>query len=226
MKRLIHPIVTTCLLAALTTTSHAFSTPRAFTPHSHSPSTSRLSMELTPEPEGGTELSQIDSTGMTNSRMKNMGAPVEDGKGKVAKEVDGEEVVSFWLSAEAEGSFVQKIRTKLLKEAGKNANFPGFRKGQVPPYAQPQMTMFAVQEGIIRTCESAVAAYGLNSVPDEDGGSVEVLEDIKELVKGYKLGTDVPFTARFVATVDPEKRGSAVDGGEEGVEGAIDVEVE
>lgn len=161
-----------------------------------------MAMDLKPEPEEGIEMTQIDA--IEKSRMKNMGRS-EDGKMD-----DGSDVHKFWMTAEADGSFVQKIRTKLLREAGKNANFPGFRKGQVPPYAQPQMTMFAVQEGIIQTCESAVIAYGLKSISDGDGGSVEVLEDIKELVKGYKLGDNVPFTASFVATFDEEKQAKLV----------------
>jgi len=88
------------------------------------------------------------------------------------------------------------------------------------------MTMFALQEGIIQTCESAVAAYGLKSVPDTDGGSVEVLEDVKDLAKGYKMGSNVAFTARFVATLDAEKRSAVVAEEEVAVVDAIDVEVE
>jgi len=171
-----------------------------------------MAMDLKPEPDGGDEMTQIDI--IEKSRMKNMGKS-EDGK-----MIDGSDVHKFWMTAEADGSFVQKIRTKLLKEAGKNANFPGFRKGQVPPYAQPQMTMFAVQEGIIQTCESAVIAYGLKSIADGDGGSVEVLEDIKELVKGYKSGDNVQFTASFVATFDEEKQTKLKQSSE-----AIDAEV-
>jgi FKBP-type peptidyl-prolyl cis-trans isomerase (trigger factor) len=29
--------------------------------------------------------------------------------------------------------------SKLMGEAKKNAQFPGFRKGQIPPYAMPKM---------------------------------------------------------------------------------------
>jgi len=125
MKQSIY-LITALSLAASST---AFTTPHTFisaTTSSHTTTTTALSMaELTPEPEGGDELSQLDNV-LENSRMKNMGKPPADGT--VAAMVDGSEVYSFWLTAEAEGSFVQQIRTKLLKEAGKNANFPGFRK--------------------------------------------------------------------------------------------------
>lgn len=181
------------ILALTSSPCSAFTAPRAFTINPRS--VSELSMaELVSEPEGGDEMAQIDP--MEDSRMKNMGNADEK----------GDDVYSFWMTAKAEGSIVKKIRTDLLKQAGKNADFPGFRKGQVPPYAQPQITMFALQEGIIQTCKTAIIAYGLESLGDDDGGSVEVLEDIKELGKGYKPGDDVTFTAKFIAKFDEEKQ--------------------
>lgn len=98
-------------------------------------------VELVAEPEGGTELTAVSSS-LPGSRMKDMGA------------VDGEDGVhSFWLSAVAEGKKIKELRTQTEKEASKKANFPGFRKGQIPPYAQPRMTMFAIQEAVIKTCK-------------------------------------------------------------------------
>jgi FKBP-type peptidyl-prolyl cis-trans isomerase (trigger factor) len=156
-----------------------------------------LHYELKAEPEGGEELTPIAS--MAGSRMKNMG--VDAG----TKSEDGSDVYTFWLTADADGKLIKEYRTTVEKDAAKKANFPGFRKGQVPPYAQPQMTMFAIQEAVIKTCESAVAAYGLKSLPGSDG-SVEVFEDIKDITKGYKIGSDVTFTASFKASFDAEAR--------------------
>ncbi len=44
-------------------------------------------------------------------------------------------------------------------------------------------------------------AYGLESLPGSDG-EVTVHEDIKDLVKGYKLGDDVAFTATYRGKFD------------------------
>ena len=74
------------------------------------------------------------------------------------------------------------------------------------------MTMFAVQEGIINTCESVVEAFGLEALKGSDG-SVDVKENVKDICTGYKVGTDISFTATFKATFDPEKR--PVDDAEE-----------
>lgn len=99
------------------------------------------SVELVAEPEGGTELTPASSS-LPGSRMKDMG-PVEGEDG----------VHNFWLSATAEGKKIKELRMQTEKEAAKKADFPGFRKGQIPPYAMPRMTMFAIQEAVIKTCE-------------------------------------------------------------------------
>lgn len=145
--------------------------------------------ELKPEPEGGEELTKISSS-MEGSRMKNMGADDEE-----------EGVYKFWLTATADGDQIKKVRLTTEKEASKKANFPGFRKGQVPPYAQGQITGFAVQEVIIKTCEESLEAYGLESLAGS-AGEVTVNEDIKDICKGYKVGTDVPFTATYRGKFD------------------------
>mmetsp|Transcript_33058 Transcript_33058/g.69571 ORF Transcript_33058/g.69571 Transcript_33058/m.69571 type:complete len:223 (+) Transcript_33058:115-783(+) len=176
-----------------------------------SSSTLLRAAELKPEPEGGEELTKISSS-MDDSRMKNLGAEDEEG------------VFKFWLSAVADGALIKKLRTTTEKEASRKANFPGFRKGQIPPYAQPQMTGFAVQEALIKTCEQSLEAYGLESLPGSKG-EVTVNEDIKDLVKGYKVGTDVAFTATYKGKFDVAVfRPTAVEepSSEDGV---VDVEV-
>ena len=76
-----------------------------------------------------------------------------------------------------------------------------------------------MQEGIIQTVEAAVKAYGLQSLKGSDG-EVEVLEDIPEVAKNYKVGDPVQFTATFNAMVDPEQQSSSEDDDD-----AIDAEV-
>jgi len=183
---------------ALASSCSAFS-PIAFTTRTTAISTSTQMMmacELKAEPEGGEEIPSVAT--MTGSRMKNMG-PAPDTKD------DNGEVFTFWTTAIADGKMIKGFRVQVEKDASKSANFPGFRKGQIPPWAQPQMTTFAVQEGIIKTCEAAVAAYGLKPLSGE-AGSVEVHEDIKDICKGYKVGTSVEFTATFKAIFDAEKQ--------------------
>eukprot|EP00980_Cylindrotheca_fusiformis_P013648 scaffold3513_cov102-Cylindrotheca_fusiformis.AAC.9 len=171
-------------------------------------------VELTPEPEGGDVLTSLKT--MEGSRMKNMGEVegVKDEHGTVYK---------FWLTATAEGALVKKLNTEVLKDASKKAEFPGFRKGQIPPYAMPQIRVFSVQEGIIQTVQSAVDAYGLKSISGSNG-EVQVLEDIAEIAKDYKVGDDIQFTATLNAIFDPEQVAAKDD--KPADDSVIDVEVE
>lgn len=74
-----------------------------------------MAVDLTPEPEGGEELTT--STSIGDTRMKNMG----EFEGETSEEVDGT-VYKFWLTTTAEGELVKKTRTQLSKEAAKNVS--------------------------------------------------------------------------------------------------------
>jgi hypothetical protein len=74
----------------------------------------------------------------------------------------------------------------------------------------PQIQGFAIQEGIIKTVEQAVKAYGLNSLPGSDG-EVNVLEDVKEMCKGYKDGMSLEFTATLNCAMDPSRLSNPSD---------------
>lgn len=189
--------LSTVLLALMfTSESYAFlNTIRSTCPIKSFYSQLQMGYDLVAEPEGGEEMKAVNT--MPGSRLKNMGkvSDIQDDEGSVFE---------FWLAAEADGTIIKENRIQVERDASKNANFPGFRKGQIPPYAQPQMTMFAIQETIIKTCETVVSAYGLKALSGSDG-SVEVHEDIKDICKGYKIGNSAQFTATFKAIFDPDQ---------------------
>ncbi|KAL7488275.1 hypothetical protein ACHAW6_013859 [Cyclotella cf. meneghiniana] len=182
------------------------------TPHLYA----TTSVELVAEPEGGVELKKVSDASLPGSRMKNMGA------------VEGSEegLHSFWLSAVADGQKIKELRVQTEKEASKKANFPGFRKGQIPPYAQSRMTMFAIQEAVIKTCEQSLEAYGLESLTGSEG-EVTVYEDMQKVCKGYKLGDDIPFTATYKGKFDKAVQSSvSLAGGDSADDDVVDVEAE
>jgi hypothetical protein len=80
-----------------------------------------MNSKLEPEPEGGKELSPLKT--LPNCRMKEI-----SGSTAAGLPADG---FQFWMTAEADGKLVKEIRTQVLKEAAKKANFPGFRKVRV-----------------------------------------------------------------------------------------------
>lgn len=79
-------------------------------------------VELVPEPEGGEEIIAL-STMSKNTKVKKMG----DATSVKLKEGEGP-AYQFWLTTEAEAALIQSIYNRVLKDAGKKANFPGFRK--------------------------------------------------------------------------------------------------
>jgi hypothetical protein len=76
--------------------------------------TNVMDVKLEPEPEGGKELSPLKT--LPNCRMKEMTGGLPGGG------------FQFWMTAQVEGKLVQAIRSQILKDASKKANFPGFRK--------------------------------------------------------------------------------------------------
>lgn len=67
-------------------------------------------------------------------------------------------------------------------------------------------------------------AYGLESLPGSSG-EVTINEDIKDIVKGYKVGTDIPFTATYRGKFDKAVH-SALESTEEEETSAEDVVID
>jgi hypothetical protein len=77
-------------------------------------------VELIPEPEGGEDLTALKT--LEGSRVKNMG------EAEGTKKHDEGTVYKFWITATAQGALIKELNTKVLKDASKEAQFPGFRK--------------------------------------------------------------------------------------------------
>lgn len=53
--------------------------------------------------------------------------------------------------------------------------------------------------------EAAVNSFGLKSIPGS-AGEINVNEDVEAISKGYKVGDNINFTAKFNAVFDAEKQ--------------------
>ena len=74
--------------------------------------------------------------------------------------------------------------------------------------------------------EESLEAYGLESLPGS-AGEVTVNEDIKDICKGYKVGTDIPFTATYRGKFDSAVHAameSAAEAADEAEDVVVDVE--
>ncbi|GMH87493.1 hypothetical protein TrST_g13287 [Triparma strigata] len=100
---------------------------------------------------------------------------------------------TYWLSHSCPGSDIISTKKQVIRESAKNANFPGFRKGQIPPWAMPKMSTFAIQESITSSLNDLLKGHDLVA----KDGKVEVIEDVQEIGKSWKEGEDVHFTAEF-----------------------------
>ena len=179
-----------------------------------------MEQELLAEPDDGEELAPLVSGGATKAgytiRLKDLGPVADDDEAKYLESEDelGRVVHNFWLTAIADGNEIEKIRLDVLKQSAKNANFPGFRKGQIPPYAQPKMTNFALQEVLVSSCQEAITRFGVNEINEGQLGAVTFNENVEELAQKYNIRSfpSAPFTANFRATFDPEAvREDAID---------------
>merc|ERR1719163_725870 len=169
-----------------------------------------MDQPLEAEPEGGEEIAPLQVGGAEKVgytlRLKDLGPVSEDDEAHYLNEELGRTVHNFWLTAVADGNEIEKTRTEVLKQSARNANFPGFRKGQIPPYAQPKMTNFALQEVLVTSCQEAITRFGVNEINEGQLGAVTFNENVEELSKKYNIRSfpSVPFTANFRATFDPE----------------------
>ena len=161
-----------------------------------------------PEPSGGTVIEPSSSkenpgvpggaSSSSSSSSSASSSTVKVMESNVLESEDG--VSSYWVRASASSQSVLDIKKKLMIASAKKANFPGFRKGQIPPYAIGRILGFAVREAVQdRMREVLLEEYNLESVKKEEDaeGDITVLEDMDELIKEYKEGEDVEFTATF-----------------------------
>jgi len=85
-----------------------------------------MAVELEPEPEGGEEVAT--GTTMPETRVKKM-KELPD-----IKSDDGP-AFQFWMTTQADGALIKEVRTQILKDASKKANFPGFMEASAPLFA-------------------------------------------------------------------------------------------
>ena len=103
---------------------------------------------------------------------------------------------AYFLKMTVSGETTQRYMTTVEKDAKKNANFPGFKKGQIPPWARPQLVKFCVETAINDGMIDAMESAGIQKLEGE-AGNAEVLEDVSEIIKAFKVGEPISFTAKF-----------------------------
>jgi hypothetical protein len=164
-------------ITSLAATAICITTASAFIPPASIASTklhATTPIELVAEPEGGAELNPV-SDSLPGSRMKDMGA-VEGSDGVhsfwLSAVADGKKIKELRAQTEKEASkkanfpgFRKVSGSKLGWFMLSRPTIFGYKnndlleflleliQGQIPPYAMPKMTVFAIQEAVIKTCK-------------------------------------------------------------------------
>lgn len=141
---------------------------------------------------------------------RNDALPIEDSM----QLEEGQMAYNYFLKMTVPGETTKEYMKEIEKDAKKNANFPGFRKGQIPPWAKPQLKSFCVETALNDGIMDAMESAKLTAL-DGENKKAEILEDVKELTKGFKIGTPLTFTATFSAKeyidASPEPQAEIID---------------
>mmetsp|Transcript_24369 Transcript_24369/g.28072 ORF Transcript_24369/g.28072 Transcript_24369/m.28072 type:complete len:304 (-) Transcript_24369:13-924(-) len=189
-----------------------------------------MEVDLVAEPEGDDMPRLVPLENDTSLiRLKDLGPVDESDEAYALKDKLGSSVHNYWLTAYADGSNIGKTRNEIVREASQNADFPGFRKGVVPPYAQGKMTTFALQEVMVQSCQAAILPFGVNEINEDELGVVTFKEDMDDITARYdaKRYPSVRFTATFRGlppTAEEVATAKAAAAAEPAAEGAIDVD--
>lgn len=105
----------------------------------------------------------------------------EEGPGEIAK---------YKLVLEIPGTYSREQRKKSLADLKKNANFPGFRKGTIPPFIKQDVDAFVLEDSISRMISEACVELDLKPIEGEKGGPEM---DLDEMKPRFKVGTDFQF---------------------------------
>ncbi|KAG5177348.1 hypothetical protein JKP88DRAFT_85478 [Tribonema minus] len=107
-------------------------------------------------------------------------------------------IYQYEFEIEIQGDVTQNIYNGIEKELRKKAAFPGFRKGQIPPFARKQVITFSVEEAVNESLISALAAHGLEKLEGKEGNA-ELTQQVEDLVAAFKPGKTLSINAKVNA---------------------------
>jgi len=123
--------------------------------------------------------------------------------------VKGEELKDggnkYTFTVTVDGAMSKDSYMTVMKDFKKNAQFPGFRKGTIPPFMLPKVKQFVILDCLEKTLSEAVKDEGLTLVSDEVKPTLDD-DQTNTLTKAFKEADG------FTYTIDAELKPS--DGSE------------
>ncbi|KAJ8906354.1 hypothetical protein NDN08_002847 [Rhodosorus marinus] len=135
------------------------------------------------------------------------------------EEGQGEVTAKYKFGLKVSGGKSKEVFQTIFGEFKKNAKFPGFRKGQVPPFMKPKIVSFALEEVLADSLTYAIESSNLKKcegqafVPEYD-------PKVNDMRKDFKPGEDLSFSVEIACVEDtsapsPAKETSEVEAASE-----------
>lgn len=110
---------------------------------------------------------------------------------------DDGEIANYRLKIEIPGSFSKRKRKDSLQEMRKHANFPGFRKGTIPPFILKDVDGFIFRDSADEMIAEAIKELDMSRY-DEEGENIGY--DPESLRKRFVVGQDFYFECEIPLT--------------------------
>lgn len=108
----------------------------------------------------------------------------------------GEEVKDghkYTFTVTVDGTMSKDSYAVIMKDFKKNAQFPGFRKGTIPPFMLPKVKQFVILDCLEKTLTEAVKSEGLKLASDERKPTLDDAQT-KTLTSSFKESDGFTYT--------------------------------
>ena len=108
----------------------------------------------------------------------------------------GEEVKDghkYTFTVTVDGTMSKDSYAVIMKDFKKNAQFPGFRKGTIPPFMLPKVKQFVILDCLEKTLTEAVKSEGLKLASDDRKPTLDDAQT-KTLTSSFKESDGFTYT--------------------------------
>lgn len=129
---------------------------------------------------------------------------------------DGSEIARYRLDLEIPGAVSKEKRKNSIQAMKKNANFPGFRRGTLPPFVVKEIEGFVLRDSIEDMIDEAVKELNLSRAKGEEADPKYNYDAAK---KEFVVGQDCHISLQMLLSAMPSD-----DKGVDSLEDIIDVD--
>lgn len=113
---------------------------------------------------------------------------------EVFSHADEVEMAKYRFELQIPASISKAKRRECIAALKKNANYPGFRKGSIPPFVMKSVPAFVLKDSAEEMLQQAMNELELRPLDDEQ---MEPDLDYNELRKSFAVGEDFTFSVEL-----------------------------